>query len=351
MKIDHHRGPVTAVKISSASNVLVSSSVDATICLWHMETYELLNIMQLSSPIINFHISADSVFVLAHCEDNNLYLRTLATGTELHLLKGHKSKIRAFCLAWDSQRAIVGCEDTRALIFDMCSGKIIRSMPPNPGAVTAVYVMDKDDYLITAGGNKLTFYSFRNEDSIVNYYPKKKEKRKHRKQLMSSNRLNLNSNNSPICCFDISRDSTMAVIATHRTIQVWLLNVPELSKTFEGHSGIISCISFAPNGEFIASGSDDKTVLVWGLQFGILTTTFKCHNSSISSIIFLMDSRRIVSADRDGLSHVWLAETGTILQTIQGPHKSLAVTNNMKFAVSIYYIAKCLFFPFGIGSV
>lgn len=48
----------------------------------------------------------------------------------------------------------------------------------------------------------------------------------------------------------------------------------------------------------------------------------------------MMDSRRIISADRDGLLCVWLAESATLLQTIQGPHKCLAVTNNMKFAVS-----------------
>lgn len=28
-----------------------------------------------------------------HCEGNGLFLRTLATGTELHALKGHKSKV------------------------------------------------------------------------------------------------------------------------------------------------------------------------------------------------------------------------------------------------------------------
>lgn len=216
----------------------------------------------------------------------------------------------------------------------MCSGKIIRTMPPNPGSVTAVFVMAKDDYLITAGGNKITFYSFRNEDSIVNYYPKKKEKRKNRKQLVSTNRLNLNSNNHPICCFDVSRDSTIAAIAIQRMIQIWLLNTPELSKTYEGHTGIITCVHFAPNCELVATGSEDKTVMVWGLQFGILQTTFKAHNAAITCLTVMMDSRRIVTSDRDGYSHVWLAETGTILQTVQGPHKCLAVTNNMKFAVS-----------------
>lgn len=221
----------------------------------------------------------------------------------------------------------------------MCSGKIIRTMPPNPGSVTAVFVMAKDDYLITAGGNKITFYSFRNEDSIVNYYPKKKEKRKNRKQLVSTNRLNLNSNNHPISNFDISRDSTMAAVAIQRGIQIWLLNTPELSKTFEGHTAIITCIHFAPNCELVVTGSEDKSVMVWGLQFGILQTHFKAHNAAISCLAVMMDSRRIVSSDREGYSHVWLAETGTILQTIQGPHKCLAVTNNMKFAVS----CRCMF--------
>lgn len=61
MKIDHHRGPVVNVAISSTSQVLVSGSHDATICLWSLETYELLNLMQFNSPVLNFRLSPDSV--------------------------------------------------------------------------------------------------------------------------------------------------------------------------------------------------------------------------------------------------------------------------------------------------
>lgn len=50
-----------------------------------------------SSPsffyVRTFFRSVQQVFLLAHCKDNGLYLRTLATGTELHSLKGHKSKV------------------------------------------------------------------------------------------------------------------------------------------------------------------------------------------------------------------------------------------------------------------
>lgn len=54
-------------------------------------------------------------------------------------------------MAMDSHRAVIGSEDARALIFDMHSGRLIRSLPPNPGPVTALYVSKMDDFLITAG--------------------------------------------------------------------------------------------------------------------------------------------------------------------------------------------------------
>lgn len=66
MKIDHHRGPVVCVEISSTSDVLVSGSTDGTICLWSLETYELLNLLQFNSPVINFCLSPDSVSESRH---------------------------------------------------------------------------------------------------------------------------------------------------------------------------------------------------------------------------------------------------------------------------------------------
>lgn len=70
----------------------------------------------------------------------------------------------------------------------------------------------------------------------------------------------------------------------------------------------------------------------------------KGHNAAIQCLTIMMDSRRIISADRDGLLCVWLAESGTLLQTIQGPSKSLAATNNMKFAVRAAHHLSYFFF-------
>lgn len=151
MKIDHHRGPVTAVKVTSAGDVLVSGSHDATVCLWSLETFTILNTIQMQSPVRMIDVSSDSVFLLTACLDNNLYLRTLATGTELHSLSEHKSRVKSICLAQDSCRAVVGCTDGRVYIYDVHSGKLAKTLSGQQGEVSAVRVTDKDDFLLTAG--------------------------------------------------------------------------------------------------------------------------------------------------------------------------------------------------------
>ena len=96
------------------------------------------------------------------------------------------------------------------------------------------------------------------------------------RQLSLSKRALINAANiQPATCFDIARDSQLAAVATNKSVQLFQINVPQLQTTFEGHTGLVTCVSFAPNGEFVASGSEDKTVIIWGLTLGIIITTFK----------------------------------------------------------------------------
>ncbi|XP_016940916.3 protein qui-1 isoform X1 [Drosophila suzukii] len=332
-RITHHRGPVTGILVAGACDVLISGSHDKTICVWDLDNFALLNTMHMTSPVLRIDISWNSVFLLALCEDNALYVRTMATGKELHTLKGHKSKIRTICIGKDSQRCVVGCDDTRALIYDMHAGKLVRSLPPNPGPVTAVHAMDNDDFLVTVGGNKITFYSFRNEELYVNPYsrhPRRKRSLKRHAQAQRSPSTTL----PPITCFDLSRDSQQMAIASGRNVHLMRINTPEFQCTLEGHSAGVSCLKFAPNGEFLATGSEDRLVLIWNLSLGEISHTFKGHAAPVVKVVVLMDSLRVISTDRDSLLLVWMAHSGNLLQTIQGPYKSLAVTNNMRFAAS-----------------
>lgn len=108
---------------------------------------------------------------------------------------------------------------------------------------------------------------------------KRNPKGKPLRQLSLSQRALINSANiQPATCFDISRDSQLVAVGSGRTIQIWQINVPKLTQTFEEHTGIVACVSFSPNCEFFASGAEDKTVIVWNLIFGLVVTKFKVNN-------------------------------------------------------------------------
>lgn len=125
-----------------------------------------------------------------------------------------------------------------------------------------------------AGGNKITFYSFRNEEPRPHL--KRNPKGKPLRQLSLSQRALINATNAqPATCFDISRDSQLAAVAAGRTVQMWHINSPRLTQTLENHTALVTCVRFSPNCEFIASGGEDKIVVVWNLVFGLIVTTFK----------------------------------------------------------------------------
>lgn len=133
-----------------------------------------------------------------------------------------------------------------------------------------------------SGGNKITFYSFRNEEPRP--YPRRNPKGKPMRQMSQSQRAIISAS-QPVSCFDISRDSQLSAIASGRSIQIWQINVPQMTQTFEEHTGAVTCVSFSPNVEFFASGAEDKTVIVWNLVFSLVVTTFKVQ-SIVKSDLF-----------------------------------------------------------------
>ncbi|XP_066586077.1 protein qui-1 [Prorops nasuta] len=321
MKLDHHRGPVTAIRVDAAGEVLVSGSTDATVCLWSLENYTLLNSITLPSPITMLDVSSDSVFLLAACEDEKLYLRSLATGTEIHILRGHQGPVRSLCLARDCRRAIAGGVEGRVSVFDMHSGRLTRTLPANPSSdVTSVKVTEKDDFLITAGGGRVTYWSFRGEE------PPPKASKPGKQE-------SLQPHTAPISCIDISRDGAVAVTGgVDSLVNLWQLNTHELILTLEGHIASVTCIAFSASGLFVASGSEDKTVRVWGLTLGLVVSTFR-HQAPVTAVTAMLDSRRIISSDTAGTIRVWAADTGTLIQSVCGPGRCFAVASDMRYAV------------------
>jgi WD40 repeat protein len=83
-RIDHHRGPITGLAINHREDVLVSASHDGSLCLWSLDNWTLLNLIEVGQPVGHVTLSRDDVFLLAvGLEDGLPRLFSLTTGSAL----------------------------------------------------------------------------------------------------------------------------------------------------------------------------------------------------------------------------------------------------------------------------
>jgi hypothetical protein len=91
-----------------------------------------------------------------------------------------------------------------------------------------------------------------------------------------------------------------------------------IARTLAGHSDIVRSVAFSPDGETIASGSQDNTIKLWNVETGIIIRTLTGHSDYVHCVTFTPDGETIASASRDKTIKLWNIETGVVMKTRRG---------------------------------
>jgi len=110
-----------------------------------------------------------------------------------------------------------------------------------------------------------------------------------------------------------------------KTVRLWDANSLRELKLMQGHLHFVSALAFSADGQWLVSGSWDKTIRLWDVATGRSIRLLSGHAGLINSLAMSPDGRWILSGGWDGTVRLWEAASGRCLRTFAG-HSSMAST-------------------------
>ncbi|MDZ8134428.1 MAG: serine/threonine-protein kinase [Nostoc sp. DedQUE04] len=261
---------VNALAISPDGYTLASASDDKNIKLWDLNTKKVLaSLSGHSQAVKSVTFSPNGQILATASNDKTIKLWQVETLEEICTLLGHAQAVKSVAFSPDGQILASGSWDKTIKLWDVNTGREI----------------------CTIAGHQLKINS-------VAFSP---------------------------------QGQLLASASYDRTIRLWQLrafggfeekfeNRPcySLLSTLSGHAWAVLTVAFSPDGQILATGSDDNTIKLWEVNTGRLICTLVGHSWSVVAVAFTADGETLLSASCDKTVKLWRVSTAEEIVTLSG---------------------------------
>jgi glucose repression regulatory protein TUP1 len=109
----------------------------------------------------------------------------------------------------------------------------------------------------------------------------------------------------------------LATGAEDKVIRVWDIKSRQIKTQFTGHEQDIYSLDYARNGLMIASGSGDRTVRLWDVRSGKQKMSLLIDDG-VTTVAISPDNRFVAAGSLDKSVRVWDTDSGFLVERLEG---------------------------------
>lgn len=295
--------------------LLASASNDKTIRIWGLNHQSRL-ILPVRDNVREVTFSPDGQLIATAGNNGMVKLWTRA-GQLLHILKGHGDRVDSVSFSPDSQLLASGSRDGTVKLWSK-SGTLIKTLTGHNDWVLSVSFNPDGKRLVSASSDGTMNLWTRNGTLIQSWSAHQISTPNPTSGQKDNTSAERNSSDARINAVAFSPDGQrLASASDDKTVKLWTAE-GKLLKTLSGHTNWVLDVSFSPDSQMLASASYDNTVKLWSRQ-GELMGTLRGHTDSVARARFSPSGQILATTSWDRRVQLWRLDD-TLIKTLEG-HK------------------------------
>ncbi|XP_053324499.1 telomerase protein component 1 [Spea bombifrons] len=287
---------VRAVSFSLEGNMVISGSLDGWVSLWAWEAcVQLAHFRAHSGATLTTSYLPQGEQLLTGGEDGKVQVWSGGLGRMAGQIQTESTQSPALCLAISPNKKLlaVGYHSGSVSIYNADSGDLV-SQCIFPDVAVGAVIWLSDSKLVTGSSDSYVRVWNISPDESHCKFSLRGHKRAVRALSVSSRLLASASEDVSVCLW-LLEDLLNAV------------SPPAPVSVLRGHSAPVTCCSFSKDGQFLATGGQDRSVLCWDVTLNPPVTVhalLSCHKDWVSDCAWTEDTK-LISCSGDGSVCLW----------------------------------------------